>query len=85
MTARFAGTLVTWKTSFGFLKPDDGGRDHFVRARELRAAGVDDPIEGQRFSWSLSASEQDGRSQAVEVRREGADAAAREIFAPIRQ
>jgi cold shock CspA family protein len=85
MTARFAGKLATWKTSYGFLKPADGGRDCFVSARELRAAGVDEPLEGQRFVWSVGASPQDGRQQAIDVRTEAADAAARQVFNPIRQ
>jgi cold shock CspA family protein len=85
MTERHAGILSTWKGAYGFLKPDDGARDCFVSAREMRAAGIDEPVEGQRFVWSVGASPQDGRSQAIEVSPEAADAAARKVFNPIRQ
>ncbi|MFC7400050.1 cold-shock protein [Chelatococcus sp. GCM10030263] len=40
---------------FGFVQPDDGGRDVFVHASTLQRAGLSDLAEGQRVQMSVVA------------------------------
>lgn len=40
---------------FGFVQPDDGGRDVFVHASTLQRAGLNDLAEGQRVQMSVVA------------------------------
>jgi CspA family cold shock protein len=38
---------------FGFIKPDDGGRDVFVHVTAVRAAGLQTLLEGQNVVFEL--------------------------------
>jgi CspA family cold shock protein len=38
---------------FGFIKPDDGGRDVFVHVTAVRAAGLQTLLEGQTVIFEL--------------------------------
>ncbi len=38
---------------FGFIKPDDGGRDVFVHVTAVRAAGLQTLLEGQTVMFEL--------------------------------
>ena len=38
---------------FGFIEPDDGGKDVFVHATALEAAGIPALKEGDRVSFEL--------------------------------
>ena len=38
---------------FGFIKPDDGGRDVFVHVTAVRAAGLQTLLEGQTVVFEL--------------------------------
>jgi cold shock protein len=49
---------------FGFIQPDDGGKDVFVHATALERAGMRDLVEGQKVSLD---SEQDSRSGKTAV------------------
>jgi CspA family cold shock protein len=62
MSARYSGTLVRWfdGRGFGFIRPDDGGRDVFVAAREFDRAGLAQPHEGQALSFKIGL-DRDGR------------------------
>lgn len=40
-------------TGYGFIIPDDGGRDVFVHARAVEAAGLWFLTEGQRLGYNL--------------------------------
>jgi len=44
---------------FGFIQPEDGGKDVFVHATALERAGISRLVEGQKVSFDT---EQDGRS-----------------------
>jgi len=85
VTARFAGALVTWRGTFGFLRPDGGGRadDMFLNLSALVAAGVDDAVVGDRFTWSVGEGP-DGRVRATDVRPEHAPRAPRPVREPVR-
>jgi CspA family cold shock protein len=39
---------------YGFIKPDDGGRDVFVHITAVRAAGLQTLQEGQPVSFELT-------------------------------
>ena len=49
---------------FGFIQPDDGGKDVFVHATALERAGMRDLAEGQKVSFDTA---QDRRSGKVAV------------------
>jgi cold shock protein len=49
---------------FGFIQPDDGGKDVFVHATALERAGMRDLVEGQKVSFDT---EQDSRSGKTAV------------------
>ena len=50
---------------FGFIQPEDGGKDVFVHATALERAGMSQLSEGQKVSFDT---EQDSRSGKVAVR-----------------
>ncbi|MDB5560325.1 MAG: cold-shock protein [Enterovirga sp.] len=49
---------------YGFIAPDDGGKDVFVHATALERAGIRGLVEGQKVSFDT---EQDRRSGKVAV------------------
>ena len=59
---------VKWfdaKKGFGFITPDDGGKDAFLHASALQAAGVQSVNDGQAVSYELT--EQRGKEAASEI------------------
>jgi CspA family cold shock protein len=50
---------------FGFIQPEDGGKDVFVHASALERAGVSHLAEGQKVSFDT---ENDSRSGKIAVR-----------------
>ena len=49
---------------FGFIQPDDGGKDVFVHATALERAGLRGLVEGQKVSFDT---QEDRRSGKVAV------------------
>ena len=49
---------------FGFIQPDDGGKDVFVHATALERAGMHDLVEGQKVTFET---EPDRRSGKIAV------------------
>jgi len=49
---------------FGFIQPDDGGKDVFVHATALERAGLRSLAEGQKVSFDVA---EDRRSGKVAV------------------
>jgi CspA family cold shock protein len=49
---------------FGFIQPDDGGKDVFVHATALERAGIRSLNEGQKVSFDT---EEDRRSGKIAV------------------
>jgi CspA family cold shock protein len=49
---------------FGFIQPDDGGKDVFVHASALESAGMRNLVEGQKVSFDT---QQDSRSGKTAV------------------
>ena len=54
---------------YGFIKPDDGGRDVFVHITAVERAGMDGLQEGQTLSYDLEQGQR-GRVSAVNLRAE---------------
>ena len=47
---------VKWfnaQKGFGFIQPDDGGRDVFVHVTAVQAAGLDGLNDGQKVSYEV--------------------------------
>ena len=49
--------VVKWfnaKKGYGFIQPEDGGKDVFIHASALEAAGISKLDEGDRISYELA-------------------------------
>lgn len=58
---------VKWYNSekgFGFIQPDDGGKDAFVHVSAIERAGMSDLREGQKISFELVADKRSGKMSA---------------------
>jgi len=58
---------VKWFNSqkgFGFIQPDDGGKDVFVHISAVERAGMSNLNEGQKISYELVADRRSGKSSA---------------------
>ena len=59
---------VKWfdaKKGFGFITPDDGGKDAFLHVSALQAANIETISDGQAVSYELT--EQRGKEAASEI------------------
>ncbi len=52
---------------FGFIQPEDGGKDVFVHISALERAGISTVTEGQKVEYELAAG-RDGRSSAENLK-----------------
>ena len=52
---------------YGFIQPDDGGKDVFVHATALERAGMRGLSEGQKVSFELQADRRTGKESAVNL------------------
>lgn len=52
---------------FGFIQPDDGGKDVFVHISALERSGVRDLAEGQRIRLTTSMGQKGPQAESVEV------------------
>jgi cold shock protein len=62
---------VKWFNSqkgFGFIQPDDGGKDVFVHISALERAGMHNLNEGQKISYDVVADQRTGKSSAENLR-----------------
>lgn len=58
---------VKWFNSqkgFGFIQPDDGGKDVFVHISAVERAGMPSLNEGQKVSYEVIADRKTGKSSA---------------------
>jgi cold shock protein len=49
---------------FGFIKPDDGGKDVFVHVSAVERAGMHGLNEGQKIAFDIVADRRTGKSSA---------------------
>jgi cold shock protein len=62
---------VKWFNSqkgFGFIQPDDGGKDVFVHISAVERAGMSNLNEGQKISYEVVADRRSGKSSADNLR-----------------
>ena len=62
-----ANGTVKWfnnQKGFGFIQPDDGGKDVFVHISALERAGMQSLNEGQKISFEVVADRRTGKSAA---------------------
>jgi cold shock protein len=67
---RQTGELVSDKFNergFGFIRPDDGGKDLFVGVSALRFAGIDKLEEGTRVSFETQVNPKTNKPRAVNI------------------
>ena len=55
---------------FGFIQPDDGGKDVFVHATALERAGIRNLVEGQKVSFEIQEDRRTGKVSASNLRDE---------------
>ena len=53
---------------FGFIQPDDGGKDVFVHISAVERAGMSNLREGQKLSYELTQDRRTGKSSADQLR-----------------
>ena len=53
---------------FGFIQPDDGGKDVFVHISAVERAGMYGLNEGQKVSFDVVADRKTGKSAAANLR-----------------
>ncbi|HZV21528.1 MAG TPA: cold-shock protein [Hyphomicrobiales bacterium] len=59
--------VVKWYNSqkgYGFIQPDDGGKDVFVHASALERAGLRGLAEGQKVTFDIQTDRRTGRTSA---------------------
>jgi cold shock protein len=62
---------VKWfngQKGFGFIQPDDGGKDVFVHISAVERAGMQSLNEGQKVSFEVVANRKTGKSSAENLR-----------------
>src|SRR5262245_23602850 len=65
--APMAKGTVKWfngQKGFGFIQPDDGGKDVFVHISAVERAGLHSLNEGQKISYEVVADRRTGKSSA---------------------
>ncbi|HMN73682.1 MAG TPA: cold-shock protein [Rhodoblastus sp.] len=58
---------VKWfnaQKGFGFIQPDDGGKDVFVHISAVERAGMAGLAEGQKIAYEIVADRRTGKSSA---------------------
>ena len=65
-----AGT-VKWyndQKGYGFIQPDDGGKDVFVHIRDVEQSGLSQLSEGQKVSFEVEVDRRSGKDRAVALK-----------------
>ena len=69
----YTGT-VKWfnaQKGFGFIQPDDGGKDAFVHVSAVERAGLNHLVEGQKIQFDLVSDRRSGKLSADNLRPVG--------------
>jgi CspA family cold shock protein len=53
---------------YGFIQPDDGGKDVFVHISAVERAGLRGLNEGQKISYDVEADRRSGKESAANLR-----------------
>ncbi len=71
--AEMATGTVKWFNAtkgYGFIQPDDGGKDVFLHISAVERSGMGNPRDGQKVSYDLERDRQ-GRTSATNLRAAG--------------
>ena len=52
---------------FGFIQPDDGGKDVFVHISAVERAGMNNLVEGQKVSYEMETDRRSGKQSAGQL------------------
>jgi CspA family cold shock protein len=65
-----SGTVKFYNTQkgFGFIQPDDGGKDVFVHATALERAGIHTLVEGQKVSFDTEVDSRSGKTAVGNIK-----------------
>jgi len=55
---------------FGFIEPEDGGKDVFVHATALERAGISGLSEGQKVSFDTEVDSRSGKTAVASIQAE---------------
>ncbi len=61
---------VKWfneQKGYGFIQPDNGGKDVFVHISAVERSGLRSLAEGQKISYELQADRRTGKTSAVNL------------------
>ena len=66
------GTVKFYNSAkgYGFIQPDDGGKDVFVHVTALERAGIRALAEGQKVSFDVETDRRTGKTSATNIREE---------------
>jgi cold shock protein len=62
---------VKWyndQKGYGFIAPDEGGKDVFVHATALERAGIQSLRDGQKVSYEIETDQRSGKQSAGNLR-----------------
>ncbi len=65
---------VKWFNSakgFGFIQPDNGGKDAFVHISAVERAGLAHLVEGQKIEFDLVSDQRTGKMSAANLKAVG--------------
>lgn len=54
---------------YGFISPDDGGKDVFVHATALERAGLRGLVEGQKIGFDVEPDRRSGKDAATNLQQ----------------
>lgn len=65
------GTIKFFNTEkgYGFIRPDDGGRDVFVHVSAVTRSGLGTLIEGQRVSFEIEPDKRGKGPKAIDLQQ----------------
>ncbi|TVR09717.1 MAG: cold-shock protein [Salinarimonadaceae bacterium] len=61
---------VKWfndQKGYGFIQPDNGGKDVFVHISAVQRSGMNGLVEGQKISYEIEEDRRTGKSSAVNL------------------
>ena len=62
---------VKWfndQKGYGFIQPDDGGKDVFVHISAVQRSGLSGLVEGQKISYELETDRRTGKQSAGDLK-----------------
>lgn len=65
-----ASGTVKWfngEKGYGFIQPDDGGKDVFVHISAVQRAGMSGLNEGQKISYEMETDRRSGKQSAANL------------------